>query len=68
MTQHEMAVTAGARLQYWWELHGVGANPTQAIRSIAGEVALKPQVRLDVEAHLHDEWVRLCAQEGEENE
>lgn len=67
MMPHEISIAAGARLQHWWELHGVAANPTPTIRRIAGEMApTKPQVRHEIELHLHDAWARMRAsEEGE---
>jgi hypothetical protein len=69
MTLHEMTAVASGRLWHWWELHGLAGDVALAITGIAGEMApRRPQVRREVELHLHDEWARLCAQEGAEGE
>jgi hypothetical protein len=69
MTLLEMTALAGTRLQHWWELHGMATDPTPTIRQIAGDVAgTKAQARLELEAHLHETWVRLCAQEGDDDD
>lgn len=45
MISNEITIAASARLQHWWKLHGLAANPMAVIRHIAGEVApTKPQV------------------------
>jgi hypothetical protein len=65
MTLHEVTILACQRLAYEWELCGSAVNPTPAIRRIVDEmVPTRSQVRHDIEVHLHDEWARLCAQEG----
>lgn len=67
MTLHEITAAAGARLRFQWELHGMATDPAPTIHQIAAEMAPRqPQVRREVEMHLHDEWARLCAQEGVE--
>jgi len=65
MMMIDLLTTAIARLQHAWELQGSGDDPTPAIRRIADEVA-NPRMRHDIEAHLYDEWARLCAREGDE--
>lgn len=62
MTQHEIEL-ASARLQHWWELHGSGSNPTQAIRQIVREIA-PPGARHQLEEHLRDFCAQLFTLEG----
>jgi hypothetical protein len=67
MTLHEVTAWASQRLTHEWELYGPAINPAPAIRRIVDTMAsVKPQVRDAVEAHLHDEWSRLCELEGDD--
>lgn len=63
MMPHDLTAVAGGRLHHEWELHGVGVNPTQAIRRIARAVAPRT-LRRHLEDALTELWAQWCDEEG----